>query len=348
MAENVQQTTQSNLIGSDEDISLEVNQQNKKDNGALEECPPRNPKVPGSTLPSESANTSEFKVQPPTLRYMDQTPIAKQDPKRKHYELSPTDEREELADLIKASVNEAFAVAIPTIVERVKNEVMESMKTLLNKEIEDLKTNIMQEIYREVGNAEERSLLRSLSEAESLEMYNRRENIRIVGFEEVVQRNDRGKPIPEKMETTMKHVVSLANAIGAPISEADISIAHRLPSNRGSKPIIARFARRVAKVSIMQNKKAAINTEMFKDVKVYEDLTKPRLNFVKLMQKDARFERVWTREGTINAIRKDTQLLYKVNDLYQAGLDLEYNIYDVLNCFPKSGYFTRGPSESRT
>ena len=342
MADNVEQATQSSVIGSDnDDISLKMNQQNKKNSGAVEECPPSSPKVPGS-------NTSEFKVQPPTLRYLDQTPIGKQDPKRKHCELSPTDEREELAHLIKASVQEAFAEAIPTIVEKVKSEVMESMKTLLNKEIEDLKTNIMQEVYHEVGNAEERSTLRSLSEAESLEMYNRRENIRIVGLEEVVQRTDRGKPIPEKMETTMKHVLTLANAIGAPICEADISIAHRLPSNRGSKPIIARFARRVAKVSIMQNKKAAINTEMFKDVKVYEDLTKPRLNFVKLMQKDARFERVWTREGTINAIRKDTQNLYKVNDLYQAGLDLGYNIYDVLNCFPKSGYFTRGPSESGT
>ena len=71
-----------------------------------------------------------------------------------------------------------------------KTEVKESKNTLLNKEMEDLKTNIMEEVYQEVGNAEERSLLRSLSEAESLEMYNRRENIRIIGFEEIVQRND--------------------------------------------------------------------------------------------------------------------------------------------------------------
>ena len=85
----------------------------------------------------------------------------------------------------------------------------------------------------------------------------------------------------------MKHVISLANAIGAPINEVDISIAHLLPTNRGPKPIIARFARRVAKVSITQNKyKAAVNNEMFKDTKGYEDLTKPRLNFMKIMQKD--------------------------------------------------------------
>ena len=134
MAENFAQATQSSVIGSDNDgISLEMNQQKKENSGAMEECPPSNLKVPGSI-------TSEFKVQPPALRYLDQTPIGKQDQK-KHCELSPTDEREELAHLIKASVQEAFAEAIPTIVEKVKSEVMESMKTLLNKEIEDLKTN---------------------------------------------------------------------------------------------------------------------------------------------------------------------------------------------------------------
>ena len=215
--------------------------------------------------------------------------------------------------------------------------------------MEDRKTSIMEEVYHEVGNAEQRSLLRSLSEAEALEMYNRRENVRIVGIEEVIERNAQGKPLSENLELTMKHVVSLANTIGAPINESDISIAQRLPSNRGPKPIIARFARGVAKVSIMQNKKATVNSQqVFNDVKVYEDLTKPRLNFVKIMQKDARFERVWTREGTIHGIRRDNQKLYKVNDLYQAGLDLGYNINDILQCFPKSGYFTWGTSESGT
>ena len=179
-------------------------------------------------------------------------------------------------------------------------------------------------------------------------MCNRRENVRFVGIEEVIERNAQSKLPSEKLEVTVKHVVSLANTIGAPINEPDISIAHRLPSNRGPKPIIARFARRVAKVSIMQNTKATVNSQVFKDVKVYNDLTKPSLNFFKTMQKDAGFERVWTRKGTIHGFRKDNQKLYKLNDPYQAGLDLENNINDVLQCFPKSGYFTWGPSQRGT
>ena len=56
-----------------------------------------------------SATTSELNLKPPALRYMDQTLISKQDPKRKHCELSPAEEREELVDLIKESVKEARA-----------------------------------------------------------------------------------------------------------------------------------------------------------------------------------------------------------------------------------------------
>ena len=51
---------------------------------------------------------------------------------------------------------------------------------------------------------------------------------------------------------------------------------------------------------------ATVISQVFKDVKVYEDLTKPRLNFVRFMQKDARFERVWTREKTFHGIGAKT------------------------------------------
>ena len=54
---------------------------------------------------------------------------------------------------------------------------------------------------------------------------------------------------------------------------------------------------------------ATVTSQVFKDVKVYEDLTQPRLNFVRFMQKDARFERVWTREKTFHGIRKNNQKL---------------------------------------
>ena len=49
---------------------------------------------------SDSLNI-DTNLQPPALRFMDQTPIVKPNPKRKHCELSPTDEQGELS-LIKS------------------------------------------------------------------------------------------------------------------------------------------------------------------------------------------------------------------------------------------------------
>ena len=98
-----------------------------------------------ASVTSDSLN-SDTNLQPPALRNMDQTPIEKQDPKRKHCELSPTEEEGELVNLIKATVKEAIAESIPTIVDQVKTEVMSSMKTLLKKEMEELLKKEMEDL----------------------------------------------------------------------------------------------------------------------------------------------------------------------------------------------------------
>ena len=55
----------------------------------------------------------------------------------------------------------------------------------------------------------------------------------------------------ETLETTMKQVVDVSNALEAQISENDILIAHKLPlPNNRNKPIIVRFARRIKNIYI--------------------------------------------------------------------------------------------------
>ena len=74
-----------------------------------------------ATVMSDSLK-SDTNLQPAALRYMDQTPIGKQDPKRKHSELSPTEEQGELVNLEKATVKEAIAESVPTLVDQVKTK----------------------------------------------------------------------------------------------------------------------------------------------------------------------------------------------------------------------------------
>ena len=93
-----------------------------------------------------------------------------------------------------------------------------------------------------------------------LENYNRRDNVKILGLKET----NNGQR--EMMETTIKKVVDISDALEAQISENDISIAHRLPSrNSGNKPVIVRFARRMKKIDLLKKKKNLVNHEELRD-----------------------------------------------------------------------------------
>ena len=70
-----------------------------------------------------------------------------------------------------------------------------------------------------------------------------------------------------------------------------------------------------------------------KNVKVFEDLSKARVNFINLMKADNRINSVWSREGTLFYEWKYDNLAYKIYGLYEGGIDLNYSIESVLNCF---------------
>ena len=81
------------------------------DGGAVVACALNNRKVPGSIPSSEpeqqsmsASSNSDSNQQLPSLRYLDQTPIGKQDSKRKHCELSPIQEQGELMNLMKRDI----------------------------------------------------------------------------------------------------------------------------------------------------------------------------------------------------------------------------------------------------
>ena len=100
------------------------------------------------------------------------------------------------------------------------------------------------------------------------------------------------------METTIKKVVDIGDALEAQIVENDISIAHRLPSRTTrEKPVVVRFARRIKKIHLLQ-KRNLRNTEKFKVGKHFEDLSTAKFNFMKMMKCDERIQSTWTKEGT--------------------------------------------------
>ena len=51
------------------------------------------------------------------------------------------------------------------------------------------------------------------------------------------------------------------------------------------------------------------------------------------MKADDRINSVWSREGTLFNELKYDNLAYKIQGLYESGIDLNYSIESVLNCF---------------
>ena len=132
-------------------------------------------------------------------------------------------------------------------------------------------------------------------QAESIENYIRRENIRTIGLKEDAEQIDNGGIIPEKDTVTIKKVIEVASSLGVAIDEKDIWTAHRLPGGKVSeRTIIARFARRVVKTDILRNKKKlSANTN---SRKIFEDISSARAKFLSMMKKDSRMDSAWTRE----------------------------------------------------
>ena len=124
-----------------------------------------------------------------------------------------------------------------------------------------------------------------MSQAESIENYNRGQNIGIIGLKEDVEQIDSGGIIPEKDTVTVKKVIEVASSLGVAIDEKDILTAHRLPGGKvGERTIIARFARRVVKTYILRNKKKlSANSN---SVKIFEDISPARAKF---LHDDVRF-----------------------------------------------------------
>ena len=75
--------------------------------------------------------------------------------------------------------------------------------------------------------------------------------------------------------------------------------------------------------------------------KIYEDTSRERLAFVNLMRSDIRINATWTREGAIFYEWKADVLVYKINGLYEGGVDLSYNIEDAMRRFKKTPFSGR-------
>ena len=143
---------------------------------------------------------------------------------------------------IQQIIQESLRNAIPGIMRDTQKQLEASITDIVAKSIESFR----KENQENLDYLEDRSSLKAMSEAEKLEQYNRRDNLKIYNVDE---------KDGETYEQTMDAVVSIAHEVGAEVHIKDISIAHRLPGRR--RAIIVKFARRASKIKIAAEKKLA-------------------------------------------------------------------------------------------
>ena len=92
---------------------------------------------------------------------------------------------------------------------------MEAIQAIVNEAATRIKSEILQVVDGHLKHEQRRSDLKAKSEAELLESYNRRENIRIVGLPEEAEKDADNRKIPERYSTTIQKVIELAKEAGA-------------------------------------------------------------------------------------------------------------------------------------
>ena len=112
----------------------------------------------------------------PELRHQDPTPITKQDSKRSRSELIPINEFLNI-DGIQAQIETSVEKSFQKFISLMNEDLLQKLKVMMDNAVNAIKT----EVNIEMASMERRLNLKMMSEAEMLESYNRRDNIRVLG-----------------------------------------------------------------------------------------------------------------------------------------------------------------------
>ena len=147
--------------------------------------------------------------------------------------------------------------AIPNIIGNIVCELKRTFNTMTEEAVKKAKKEI-DNVGRDIEFVDTK---KERCEAEKLETYNRRDNVKTLGLREDL--NENGQPLGENLHQTIEKVLELTNTLETCVDVKDTSIAHLLPSRKGQvKPIIVKFLRRVAKIDVFERRKFCSKKEV--------------------------------------------------------------------------------------
>ena len=212
----------------------------------------------------------------------------------------------------------------------VETRIMDSLKQFVDDAMMKVRGEVLHVMTQMLQEVERRCYLKSISEAELLEAYNRRDNIKVSGIVEEVEDGPRG----ENSKATALKVTEILKAIDAGVELNDISIALWLPAGGSHRPIIVYFSRRSSKIDNTRKTTKLKDQAAWKDVWIIEVLTQARFNFMQLMKRDEIVESVGSREGSLLFKLKNSDNVEPILGLLEGCTYMNHSLIDLEKCFP--------------
>ena len=120
----------------------------------------------------QNSHSQAYQTTPPPLSYLGRTPVAK-GPKRGCTELSPVTENPDAN--LEAIIQNTIRNAIPDIMAQMQQQIEASIA----RAVQDSLATFKQQVKTEMVDLENRCYLKTLSESDVHESYNRRDNVKI-------------------------------------------------------------------------------------------------------------------------------------------------------------------------
>jgi hypothetical protein len=198
-------------------------------------------------------------------------------------------------DFATAFLSALQTPAIRDALGEILGEKMKSEMTSLRLETEQTRKEVLtlrQELKQKDKQLDDlRSNVQNLeSQIESIELYSRRNSLRISGVEEI----DKEDILKETM-TFFEEKMNLPT----PITVSDIDRVHRVgQKGHNPRPILVKFSTYAARDRVMGNRKSLENSDFY----LNEDVTRQRSQLLyqfRQLKAQEKISKVWTHDGTI-------------------------------------------------
>ena len=219
-----------------------------------------------------------------------------EDSKESSIPKEPTEFSESLWPRFESKLNDWLQTKLEKKIEAIAETAMQNImstaefkESVVDKVVNKVSEDVGRKFQNQLNNIyEEQEDLRGKDD--DLEQYTRRNTIRINGV-----------PFSKDEDTDQVVIDTINKELNIKIEKQDLDRTHRVGKEQYGKPrqIIVKFVSHNNKVKILKQRKLLKG----KPITIHEDLTKGRLNAIKLLNDDQGckfyFKKLWTIDGTI-------------------------------------------------